>query len=246
MLFVLISAPMITDPVVLFVAVAPSMVTPFPLLPEIIARRRLPWGTADEEYIPESLKQAAEFELAREQLATQTPEIPEEPASATNRSPAIRESRAKGKAKVLTAAHQRSAVSAAQPELLPAPSANAARSLAHVPADSISETGLPVDWPDPRGFVPSPPSAVKPQAIAQAKPVMTHTRLYNGKDGEFTEKLGRYFYRLDDARFGGWQAYLQRPDDFVRFCCHLHVTETLAARGGAGRTDVIVRWPISR
>jgi hypothetical protein len=32
----------------------------------------------------------------------------------------------------------------------------------------------------------------------------------------------------------------------VRFCCHLHVTETLAARGGAGRTQVMVRWPISR
>jgi hypothetical protein len=36
----------------------------------------LPWGRAEEEFIPSTLVQAAEFALAREQLKTQTPEVP--------------------------------------------------------------------------------------------------------------------------------------------------------------------------
>ena len=48
------------------------------------------------------------------------------------------------------------------------------------------------------------------------------------------------------GRFGGWPAYLERPSDFVRFCCYLHVTETLAARGGTGDARVVYRWPIRR
>ena len=80
----------------------------------------------------------------------------------------------------------------------------------------------------------------------QHDPLITHTRIYHGQDAEFTEKLASYYYFRDDARFGGWAAYLQRPDDFVRFCCYLHVTETLAARGGAGEARVVWRWPIGR
>ena len=43
-----------------------------------------------------------------------------------------------------------------------------------------------------------------------------------------------------------FESYLQRSDDFIRFCCHLHITEMLAARGGAGKTRVVWRWPIGR
>jgi hypothetical protein len=75
---------------------------------------------------------------------------------------------------------------------------------------------------------------------------MTHVRIYNGHDLEFTEALSNHYYFQDDARFGGWQAYLQRSDDFIAFCCHLHITEMLAARGGAGKTRVVWRWPIGR
>ena len=38
----------------------------------------LPWGRAEEEFIPSTLVREAEFALAREQLKTQTPEIPPE------------------------------------------------------------------------------------------------------------------------------------------------------------------------
>jgi hypothetical protein len=87
---------------------------------------------------------------------------------------------------------------------------------------------------------------VSPEPRPQAEPVLSQTRLYHGHDTNFTERLASYFAIRDDARFGGWQAYLQRSDDFIRFCCHLHITEMLEARGGRDETDLILRWPIGR
>jgi hypothetical protein len=198
----------------------------------------LPWGSADEEYIPERLKLESEFALAREQLATQTPDLP-----TTTPADLPHETHSNLKAISHNAGDS--------PEALPAVQAtpsSVAPSAGSSPEATVAMAagGLPADWPDPRGFVPQGPRAQRPISQPQQKPVMTHTRLYNGKDSEFTEKLAHYFSNQDDARFGGWQGYLQRPEDFVRFCCHLHVTETLAARGGSGKTQVIVRWPISR
>jgi len=71
---------------------------------------------------------------------------------------------------------------------------------------------------------------------------MTHTRIYSGNDGDFTQALASYYHFRDDARFGGWQNYLQRSDDFIRFCCHKHIAEMLSARGGAGETRVVYSW----
>src|SRR4051812_22225195 len=39
----------------------------------------LPWGRAEEEFIPSTLVREAEFALAREQLKTQTPDVQEQP-----------------------------------------------------------------------------------------------------------------------------------------------------------------------
>jgi hypothetical protein len=126
----------------------------------------------------------------------------------------------------------------------PAPSAAAAT------IDSIGvaapHVALPPDWPDERGFIPPPPSPVRPSCCPNSGPIMTHTRIYHGTDSEFTEALASYYHFRDDARFGGWQNYLQRSDDFVRFCCHLHIAELLSARGGAGETRVVWQWSDSR
>ena len=176
----------------------------------------LPWGTPEEEYIPENLVDQAEFALAREQLATQTPDLP------------------------LPEAEVKQTARRSQLEMLP-PAKSVAEELAQ-PAASP----LPATWPDPRGFVPLPPSESKPPLLPQTRPVISYTKIYDGKDADFTAQLESYFYQQDDARFGGWKGYLQRPDDFLRFCCRLHVTETLAARGGAGHSRAIVRWPIGR
>jgi hypothetical protein len=101
---------------------------------------------------------------------------------------------------------------------------------------------LPPNWPDERGFIPPPPSPMRPACCPTNGPVMTHTRIYHGNDGDFTEALASYYNFRDDARFGGWQNYLSRSDDFVRFCCHMHIGEMLSARGGASETRVVWRW----
>lgn len=206
----------------------------------------LPWGRAEEEFIPSSLVQEAEFALAREQLATQTPPLPEDESDAAPTGPVAPVARmgeraaTKGSRDILE--HE---------ELSQGNQLDAGGGMTAVPSGEAqwgvaAAAALPPDWPDPRGFIPPPPSATRPPPRPQRLPVISHTRIYHGQDGQLTERLATYYYLRDDARFGGWQAYLERPNDFVRFCCYLHVTETLAARGGAGTARVLWRWPIRR
>ncbi len=220
----------------------------------------LPFGTADEEFIPTPLVREAEFALAREQLKTQTPVPPAVPQSSRSRTPTHEASHTAG--------------NKLRSDKNPAPSSTDAvgTGVAEASTGSLRErlhgrladggqpataamspaaplgppSDLPSDWPDPRGFIPLAPSPERPPWRPQSDPIVSHTRIYRGQDAEFTERLANYFYFRDDARFGGWEGYLQRPEDFVRFCCHLHVTETLAARGGAMPGRVVWRWPISR
>ncbi len=109
-----------------------------------------------------------------------------------------------------------------------------------------NSAGMPADWPDPQGFIPRQPSAKPPELRPQYEPIISHMRAYNGNDEDFTHALGEYFYFRDDARFGGWQSYLQRSEDFIRFCCYQHIVETLESRGGSLKSRMILRWPINR
>ena len=105
---------------------------------------------------------------------------------------------------------------------------------------------LPANWPDPQGFIPRKPSASQPEMKVQYEPIISHMRTYNGNDEDFTHALGEYYYYRDDARFGGWQSYLQRSEDFIRFCCYQHIVETLESRGGSLESRLILRWPVNR
>ncbi len=133
----------------------------------------------------------------------------------------------------------------------------AVREPSHEPSDALTQTegapsqgmensGLPANWPDPQGFIPKRPTPQTPPMKAQTEPIISHMRTYNGNDEDFTHALGEYFYFRDDARFGGWQAYLQRSEDFIRFCCHQHIVETLESRGGSLESRMILRWPVGR
>ena len=48
------------------------------------------------------------------------------------------------------------------------------------------------------------------------------------------------------SSFLAWHGYLDHSETFIRFCCYLHLTEMLSARGGASKTQVAWRWPIGR
>jgi hypothetical protein len=205
----------------------------------------LPWGTNEEDRIPGPLIFEAELALARAQLKTQTPAYEKLPLELPSATPISGEKRATSN----------------KPEVegpKPPPEWNdpragqrGVRQVQHTepaePAGMVGPVddaaGLPPDWPDPRGFIPPPPRPQPPTCWPSDEPVIRHTRLYNGHDGDFTEALASYYYFRNDARFGGWQSYLQRSDDFIRFCCHLHIAQTLTARGGAGETRVVWRWP---
>jgi len=195
----------------------------------------LPWGTPEEKCIPRAIVQDAEFALAKEQLKTQTPESPvAEVSRAKKFAP---EDKSKPAEPESQTAEKPGTVKTASYEVPVLPSG---------PAADGAAAGLPADWPDPRGFLPSPPQAVKPPLLPSREPVITLSRTYNGHDPEFTNALRNYVFFRDDARFGGWQAYLQRSEDFIRFCCHQHLQEMLCARGGAGETRVVWKWAASR
>ena len=106
----------------------------------------------------------------------------------------------------------------------------------------MAAAGLPEDWPDARGFIPPPPQQKAPTCWTSNKAVIEHTANYIGNDMEFTEALQSYYFFQDEARHGGWQSYLNRSDDFIRFCCYMHIAETLSTRGGVGEARTVWRW----
>ncbi len=181
----------------------------------------LPWGTRGEDKISRWAVQESEAELARQQLATQSPVVP---------SP--------------------------NPALTTKPTANDSQVEAVQGTGEVCAEGMmqPVDsnmmplpgWPDPSGLIPPSPQAIRPNFVPQSEPVLSHTRIYHGTDLDVTERLATYFDIRDDARFGGWQSYLTRSEDFVRFCCHMHITDMLEVRGGRDESDLILRWPLNR
>lgn len=193
----------------------------------------LPWGTAEEEFIPSKLVKESEFALAREQLKSQTPEYDEQENRAAQAKNEVSSQPADKQASYVRGTDRVTKGSVIGSGVKGSPAEGTA-------------SALPPAWPDPRGLVPLPPGAQPPPLRPQYEPIISHTRIFHGQDAEFTQRLEAYYETRDDARFGGWQTYLQRPSDFVRFCCYLHVTETLAARGGAGESQVVWRWPISR
>lgn len=245
---------------------------------EIPAGYGLPWGTAEEEYIPERTVFEAEMALARAQMETQSPTVGMPPLPPPAALLPIREP-ADFQVTPADPFDEPPAESLPEPdgevESLPAPprvnplregeavdaEGNPLRgaSLEEAVVDSgrmidsdgasgafVANGMLPAGWPDPRGFIPPGPSPVRPLAEPNPGPVMTHTRVYRGNDPEFTTALAAYVDFRDDARFGGWQSYLERSEDFIRFCCHMHLVEMLSSRGGADETRVVRRWSEGR
>ncbi|MFN9437310.1 MAG: hypothetical protein ACK6DC_20535 [Planctomycetota bacterium] len=218
----------------------------------------LPWGTKNDKKIPQWVRLEAERSLAREQLKTQSPELRDSMENEVDQTDEDQDDEPIEMTAFLGSQDSADRTPGEPiPFPLPAPSSQEASSKTsnqtgneEVPAQRSDEetpfSDLPADWPDPEGFIPHAPRSQRPPLIAQYEPVISYMKAYNGSDEDFTESLEEYFYFRDDVRFGGWQAYLQRSEDFIRFCCHRHVVETLAARGGQLESRLILRWPIGR
>ncbi|MCH8922598.1 MAG: hypothetical protein IIA67_05565, partial [Planctomycetes bacterium] len=196
----------------------------------------LPWGTTEEEYIPDALVFEAELALARARLETQSPkQAGQMPLPEGARPPGPKQPSANQSATVQPTSAIESAAGQAGGST--------------PPTDTTGKFGA-LFPDDPRQarefFLPASPQRKPPVMWPSGRPVMQHTRTYNGHDQEFTTALRTYAHFRDDARYAGWQGYLQRTDDFIRFCCHKHIAEMLTARGGAGETQVVWRWSADR
>jgi hypothetical protein len=218
----------------------------------------LPWGTEAEERIPRNIVREAEFELARSQLASQTPtsDTASGHAESADASSTVRPTSAQQLAESQTLAPIGSAIVQGKEVAVPEDVyAEGDRELGWQP-DSVPldedgnlvaiEAPLPPQWPNPEDLIPDPPAESAAPLIANHHPVLSHTKLYRGDDPSFTERLSDYVETGDDARPDGWKGYLRRSDDFVRFCCHAHIVEMLESRGGRDQSDLILRWPMSR
>ncbi len=212
----------------------------------------LPWGTKDEKKIPRWVQLEAQRALAKAQLQTQTPQPMTAIPSGETVAPVVPEpTPLMPKAPTPLMPEDRSEAELIQPtsvveEIQREHEELSIASNAAFDSQVTGTASLPNDWPDARGFIPDPPGSVRPAYQPQHDPIISHMRSYNGNDEDFTRRVSDYFYFRDDARFGGWQAYLKRSEDFIRVCCHFHVTETLASRGGEDESRLIFRWPLDR
>jgi hypothetical protein len=79
-------------------------------------------------------------------------------------------------------------------------------------------------------------------ALPKTLPVMSYTRLFDGADAGLTANLRDYVELRGDLRAGGWEAYLHRTDDFIRFCCHRMIEEMLIIHGGEARRRYVLKF----
>jgi hypothetical protein len=234
----------------------------------------LPWGTPEEEFIPQPLVFESEMALAKAEMTSRTPNCPPPPLDPPRR---LKSSEEPGLFNAVPSSEppaeessreNKNSEEADEPSDVPAQGAGDSEisgailtlyeveiSDEELPAGGGGDASLPPETADsadttvatgPHGAASTDGAGAgsdqPPPCIPYNGPVMTHTRIYHGNDGDFTEALANYYHFRNDARFGGWQNYLQRSDDFIRFCCHMHIAEMLSARGGADQTRVVWRW----
>jgi hypothetical protein len=244
---------------------------------EIPAGYGLPWGTPEEEFIPDSLVYESQMALARTQMEGLTPDCeglcqplpPPPPSEASEQS----DSPVEGD-RIQAPADAPEAAPLPAPKLVlpPQPQTGSRRSSNDATnhtgsggkrkqvkrGDAIAATGASGAVVTAGAIASCEPAAdgstggqaaqamQRPECIPYDGPVMTHTRIYQGDDGNLAEALEGYASFRHDERFGGWRSYLRRSDDFTRFCCRMHIDEMLSARGGSRKTQVVWRWPESR
>jgi hypothetical protein len=200
----------------------------------------LPWGTPNEADIPGPLVFEAEMSLAKEQMKSQTPPEPVTPVhEGVPLVPEGKNSSEKGDVKNTPP----SGGSKEGGNVKRVGYAEEAVPTGTQGKDSATDQTLPADWPDPKGFIPPGPRSTPPPYRPCKAAVLHHIKVYHGNDSDFTTALSNYYALRDEARFGGYQGYLQRSDDFIRFCCRMHITEMLSARGGSGEAKTVWRWP---
>jgi hypothetical protein len=71
------------------------------------------------------------------------------------------------------------------------------------------------------------------------QPLMSYTRFFDGADPTLVKSLKAYRTHRGDMRSGGWEAYLHRSDDYLRFTAYLMIVEMLQLHGGELTTESV-------
>jgi hypothetical protein len=94
--------------------------------------------------------------------------------------------------------------------------------------------------PQPNPFnVPQP---IQPWQSNPRLPLMSYTRIFDGADGDLVAALRDYVELNGDLRSGGWEGYLHRSDDFIRFTSYRMILEMLSLHGGEGKHRMILKF----
>lgn len=93
----------------------------------------------------------------------------------------------------------------------------------------------------PRQEMPIPPTAV---AAPEIVPLMSYTRIFDGTDANLVAALRDYVELSGDRRSGGWEAYLHRSEDFIRFASHRMIVEMLTLHGGEAQRRYV--WKLRK
>lgn len=71
---------------------------------------------------------------------------------------------------------------------------------------------------------------------------MSYTRIFDASEAELLAVLRDYVELHGTIRSGGYRGWLQRSDDFIRFCMHQMVTEMLQLHGGESLRRKIITY----
>lgn len=86
-----------------------------------------------------------------------------------------------------------------------------------------------------------PEASTSAEAFDPRQPFMSYTRLFDGADAALVAHLRDYMEVSGDRRSGGWEAYLHRSEDFIRFTSHLMILEMLTLHGGQAKRQIIFK-----
>jgi hypothetical protein len=93
--------------------------------------------------------------------------------------------------------------------------------------------------PQPNPF--NAPQPIQPWQLDPRLPLMSYTRIFDGADGDLVAALRDYVELNGDLRSGGWEEYLHRSEDFIRFCSYRVILEMLSLHGGEGKHRLILK-----
>lgn len=102
------------------------------------------------------------------------------------------------------------------------------------------------DCPSDSALLTGPLIELGPEPLTEPEfdplqPFMSYTRLFDGTDAKLVANVRDYLEVHADQRSGGWEGYLSRTEDFIRFASHRMIVEMLTLHGGEGKRRIVFK-----